>query len=100
MTNKIEVYQKNNKTITCTVTGLDITGYAAYLSVKSKTTDPSTTIFNSGTVTDSSTAVFYLTSTDTSVNPANYIYDITVEADSSIYTIVKDSFDILDSARY
>lgn len=32
--NKIRVYQNNNKTVICTVSGLDITGYTPYLTAK------------------------------------------------------------------
>ncbi len=32
--NKIRVYQNNNKTVICTVSNLDITGYTPYLTAK------------------------------------------------------------------
>src|SRR5574343_205507 len=99
MANKIEIYQRNTKTLTCLVSGLSITGYTPYLTVK-RTSDSSTMLSKTGSVLDASTAVFYLTSTDTSISFGNYVYDITVEKDSSIYTVVKDTFSILDGVRY
>jgi len=35
--NKIRVYQNNNKTVICTVSGLDITGYTPPTSSRNKT---------------------------------------------------------------
>lgn len=98
--NKIEIYQNNNKTINCVVSGLAITGYTPYLSVKKKAIDASTVLSKTGVITDASTATFYLTPTDTSLASLDYVYDITIENDSSIYTVVKDTFTILEGVKY
>jgi len=97
--NSIEVYQNNTKSLTCIVYGLDVTGFTPYLTVKNLK-DASILINKTGTVIDSSVAVFNLSSIDTSLEPGNYIYDITFEQDSSIYTVVKDSFIVIDGVRY
>ena len=99
MANKIEIYQNNNKTISCVVSGLDVTGYTPYFTAKENTTSTSV-ISSTGTISDASTLLFNLSSTDTSVAAANYVYDITVEVDTSIYTVVKDMLIVLDGCRY
>ena len=98
--NRIEIYQKNCNTITLTVSGFDITGYTPYFTVKKKISSSTIDISSLGTVTDPSTAVFNLSSTDCSVDAGLYVYDATIEADNSIYTVVKDSLEILDGVRY
>lgn len=100
MANNIEIYQKNTKRLTLTVGGLTCTGYTPYLSVKKNITDSSTVIFRAGTISDASTVIIDVTSTDTSLAKGFYVYDITLEKDSSIYTVVKDSFTILDGIKY
>jgi len=99
MANNIEVYQNNSKTISCVVSGLSLTGYTPYLTVK-KSPSSTTLINNTGSISDPSTALFNLSSTDTSIASGEYMYDITVVADSSIYTVVKDSFTVLDGVKY
>lgn len=98
MTNLIEIYQNNTKTITCIVSGIDITGYTPYLTVK-KNLDSSAVLSNTGTVYDPSTAVFAIT-LDSSIVSGNYVYDITIIADSCIYTVVKDSFNVIDAVKF
>lgn len=97
--NKIRVYQNNNKTVICTVSGLDITGYTPYLTAK-KNNAAVISLSKTGVVSDASTATFYLSSTDTSIAAGDYIYDITLSADSSIYTVTKDALIILDGVKY
>lgn len=97
--NRIEVYQNNTKTINCTVSGLSLTGYTPNLTVK-KNKSETVYLGKEGIVTDPSTAIFYLTPADTSLSPGDYIYDITFTSDSSIYTVTKDAFIILDGVKY
>ena len=97
--NKIRVYQNNNKTVICTVSNLDITGYTPYLTAK-KNNAAEISLSKEGIISDASTAIFYLTPTDTSLVAGDYIYDITLETDSSIYTLVKDAFIVLDGVRH
>jgi hypothetical protein len=99
MDNKIEIYQRNTKTFTCT-SPIVATGYTPYLTVKRKMTDASTLVFVAGTVTDPSTIIFTVSSTDSSLNAGDYPYDITLEADPSVYTIVKDVFSVINGVRY
>lgn len=99
MSNKIEIYQNNTKIINCAISGLNITGYTPYLTVK-KNTSSSPVLSSIGAVKDPSTASFYLSSIDTSIASGDYIYDIVIAADASIYTVTKDSFTILDGVKY
>ena len=100
--NKIEIYQNNSKTIGCVVVGVsDVSGFIPYLTVKKKTTDTDTVLEKVGTIVDASgTLLFNLTSTDTSMNYGDYIYDVTIEKDATIYTVVKDKFVVIDGVRY
>ena len=99
MNNHLEIFQKNDREIVVGVVGLsDLSPYTSYLSVKKKTTDPSTLLFKAG-VTDPSTLtfVFSLTSTDTSLNVADYAYDVTIVGNGKTLTIARDILSILDN---
>lgn len=97
--NKIEIYQNNTKTINCVVTGLSLTGYTPTLTVKSNTLSTAV-LSKTGVVQDPSTATFYISSTDSSLAVGDYVYDIVVSADASIYTVTKDAFIILDGVKF
>jgi hypothetical protein len=96
---KIEIYPQNTETVSRTVS-FNATGYTPYLTVRKQTTDEDLILSKTGSVSDASTVVFYLSSIDTSILKGNYIYDITLEADTSIYTIAKDKFSVIDGVRY
>ena len=99
MNNHLEIYQKNDRDIVVGVVGLnDLSPYTSYLSVKKKTTDASTLLFKAG-VTDPSTTtfVFSLTSTDTSLAVADYPYDVTIVGNGKTLTIARDILSILDN---
>lgn len=96
----ITIYYHNTNTITFTVSNFNITGYTPYLTVKQNANDISTILSKVGTVTDSSTAVFHISSTDSSIAPRDYIHDVTFEADSSIYTSGKDIFRVIKGVRH
>jgi len=98
--NKIEAYQNNTKSFWVTVSGLDVTGYNSYFTAKRNIADASALIELNGTVEDPSTLFFCLGSNDTSVAVADYPYDITLEKDASIFTIVKDILSIINGVRY
>lgn len=98
--NKIEVYPKNTTAISCSVSGLSMTGYTPYMTVKKKTTDTDVILNKTGVVRDSSTLAFNLSSSDNNISAGDYVYDITVIADSSIYTVVKDKFIVIDGVKY
>ena len=102
MNNTIEIYQNNTFTLGCYVTGgLNLTGFAPYLTVKKKASDTTSVLSKLGTVTDPSTTVtFDLTTTDTSLAIGSYVYDIVIEKAPQVYTIVKDSFIVRDGVRY
>ena len=102
MKNKIEVYEKNTQTIAVYVSGLsDLSLYTPHLTVKRKAADTSTLLEKTGLVSDPSTTyVFNLTTTDTSIAPGDYVYDVVLESSTLGYhTIVKDRFSILEGVR-
>lgn len=102
MKNKIEVYEKNTQTIAVYVSGLsDLSLYTPYLTVKRKASDSSTLLESTGVVSDPSTTyVFNLSTTDTSIAPGDYCYDV-VLCSSTLgnHTVVKDTFSILDGVK-
>lgn len=100
--NRIDVYQNNSKTIGCVVVGVsDVSGFIPYLTVKKKTGDADSVLSKTGTVVDASgTLLFNLTTIDTSMNYGDYIYDVTIEKDTTVYTVVKDKFIVVDGVRY
>jgi hypothetical protein len=100
MATLIKIYYRNTDTITYTVSGFDVTGYTPYLTVKKNIDDTLVVLSKIGTVTDSSTAVFNISSTDSSISPGDYLRDITFEADNSIYTAGVDIFRVLKGVRY
>jgi hypothetical protein len=99
MDNHISIYQKNTKTLAVLVTGInDLSTYIPYLSVKKKATDVSTVLFKSGIVSDpSSTFTITLTTTDTSLAPLDYVYDLTIKGNGNVITIVRDKFTIMEN---
>jgi hypothetical protein len=99
MSNKIEVYEQNTKTIICDVSGLtDLVGYDSHLTVKEKK-EGNVVIENDGSI-NGLTVTFNLSYIDTSIAPKNYLYDITVESSTSKYTVLQDDFIVIDSVRY
>ena len=102
VTNKIEVFQNNSKTIACYIYGgLNLSTYTPYLTVKRKATDTTTILEKTGLVTDPSTTVtFDLAPADTSIAAGDYVYDITISDGTNIHTVVKDIFSILESVRF
>jgi len=101
-TNRIEIYQHNTRSIGCVIGGgpADLSTYIPYFTVKSRASGSTSIITSTGSVTDASTLSFSLSSTDTSVDPGNYVYDITIENGTTIYTVVKDSFIVLEAVKY
>lgn len=108
MDNHLDIYQRNTMTLGVYVGpeassyGVpDLTLYTPYLTIKKKATDASTLLSKVGAVSDPSTTyVFNLTSTDTSIAPGNYCYDVTMESPTLGYhTIIKDTIQILESVR-
>jgi len=102
MNNHIEIYQKNTKNLTVYVGGIpDLNLYTPYLTVKRRTTDVSALLSKTGIVSDPSTTyVFSLTTTDTSIAVGDYVYDLTLENSTNVITIIRDKISILDSVRY
>lgn len=100
--NRIEVYQNNTKNIACVVIGIaDVSGYTPYLTVKKNDDDASALLSKTGIVTDvGGSFAFSLTSTDTSINEGDYIYDIVIENTPIVYTVVRDKFKVLEGVRY
>lgn len=100
--NHIEIYQKDTQTIAVYVSGLsDLTLYDPYLTVKRKATDSSVLLSKTGLVSDPSTTyVFNLDGTDTSLNAGDYCYDIVLESSTlGNHTLIRDKFSILEGVR-
>jgi hypothetical protein len=102
MNNTIELYQNNSTILTCTIVGgLNLTWFNSHLTVKTKASDTVALLSKDGFVSDPSTSVvFYLTSTDTSLNAGSYVYDIVIDSSTQLFTIVKDSFIVLNGVKY
>ena len=105
--NRIECFQQNSRGIGVVINNPGVVDgsfedYIPYLTVKTKAPDSSTVLSSVGTIDSSTTAIFNLTPTDTSLAAMDYVYDITIEEPSigAKYTIVKDRFSILDGVRY
>ena len=101
MRNHIEIFEKNTQVIAVWVSGIsDLSQFTPYLTVKRKASDTTTLLSKTGLVSDpSSTLTFTLVPADTSIAPGDYCYDITLDGSSGRYTIVKDTFSILNSVK-
>jgi uncharacterized protein YaiI (UPF0178 family) len=101
-TNKIEVYENNTLTITCTVSGLDtLSGYTATLTVKENENDADSDklIESSGSITDL-VIQFDIPAADNALTPGTYVYDIVITDGSKIYTIQQNYYQVLKSVKY
>lgn len=98
----LEIYQNNTLSFDVSIYGItDVSGFIPYFTVKRNTSDASTILSKTGLIKDPSGAArFFVPSTDTSLNPYTYVFDITIEKDSSIFTIYKDTLTIKDGVRY
>ena len=101
MNNRIEIYQNNTTTIACVVVGLsDLSAFTPHLTIKKKASDSTVILTKTGIVSDPSTTVqFDFTTTDTSMAPGNYVYDVVIDTSTQVYTVVKDVFEILDGVK-
>lgn len=102
MKNKIELFEKNTQTIAVYVSGLsDLSLYTPHLTVKRKASDSSTLLEKTGIVSDPSTTyVFNLTASDTSILPGDYCYDVVLQSETlGNHTVVKDTFSVLDGVK-
>ena len=99
---KFEIYQNNTLSFDVSIYGItDVSGFIPYFTVKKKMSDVSTVISSIGIIKDpSGTARFFVPASDTSLASGDYVFDITIEKDSSIFTINKDSLSVLDGVRY
>jgi hypothetical protein len=101
MQNHIKIYKGNSANLMIWVGGLsDLTLYTCYLTVKDKATDPSALISRIGIVSDpSSTYVVPILTTDTSLNPDDYCYDVRLDSSTATHTIIKDIFTIMQPVK-
>ena len=102
--NRITVFQNNTKNIACAICSVgnidgSFGGYNPYITVKDKA-DGTTVLNKLGVIDSSTTCMFYLLPSDTSLAAKDYVYDITLEGYSNVYTVVKDRFSVLDGVRY
>ena len=96
--NHIEIYKNDNGDIFCGVVGIaDLTGFTSQFSAKIKETDTSVVMTLSGLVSDpSGTLLFHYTTTDSSLFPRDYSYDVHIDGNGIHKTIVKDVLTILE----
>lgn len=99
--NRIEIFQNNTRSIGCVVYGgLDLTDFTPWLTIKKRSSDVDALLSIEGYVTDPSTTVMFdLTPTDTSLAVGDYVYDVTIDDGTEVYTVVRDRFSILDAVR-
>jgi len=100
-----KIFRGDSKTYEITVTDsigspVNITGSSQVMTVKKKDTDEDdeAVISKEGVITDAQSGQFEirLTSTDSAVNPDNYIFDIQITlAGGEKYTLIKDNLEIL-----
>lgn len=101
MANFIEVYRKNSLTINCTVSGLDdLEGFVAKLMVKKKLsdTDENKLFELTGTIVDL-LITFEATAINNTQIPGVYYYEIYLSDDTLIYSVVKDTYTIIEVVR-
>ena len=100
-TNKIDVFEGNTLTVTCTVSGLSsLNGYTAIMTVKD---DNENTKFESTGTINGLVITFKITDSQNTITPDNYKYEITVEQDSSggnVFTVVQDIYLVKSSIVY
>lgn len=97
--NLIEIYQQNSTTITCDVSGItDLINYSGILTVKTNA-DGEIVISSTGTISDLK-VTFELSYTDTSIAADDYVYDVVVESSVNKYTVVQDTFKVLNSVKF
>ena len=106
MNNQIFIYRGDSSNVSLTayaadgVTPFSLSGYNIKLTVKQKDTDTTNVLqFNSASgssvLTSSLTAgivTFVFTTSDTTITPSNYVYDVQVTSGTNVYTIAKDKF--------
>ena len=98
--NAIEIYQKNSKTVICTVTGLaNLIGYTGTLTVKANKYDTTAVITKAGSIVGL-VITFTLLPADTDETPKIYYYDIVIASATNNYTIVQDELEIKESVKY
>lgn len=96
--NKIEIPQGTTFIYDVSVYGIDnLTGFIPTSEVRKKSPDTDLIFTNTGSIVDASGRIrFVYSSTDTSINKAEYINKIKLSLDSSIYRIIYDTISIID----
>jgi hypothetical protein len=99
--NRIEVYQGNTKTITCTVSGLsDLVGYSATLTVKREARDTENLFEVDHADITGLVITFETSDTDNTQDAGEYIYEVTITNGTYIYTVTQDVYEIVESVKY
>jgi len=99
--NKITTYQQNTKTIQVDVSGntlANLVGFTPYLTVKIEK-DGAVIIENTGSV-DGLQITFTVPYADNSIAADDYIYDVMIESSTAKYTLLQDSYVVVDSVKY
>lgn len=96
--NKIEVYEGNTLSVTCTVSGIvSLSGYTCLLTVKDR--DGNQKFEKTGTAVDL-VITFTVTNTDNTITPDEYDYEVTINNGTNYFTVVKDIYSVKESIIY
>jgi hypothetical protein len=96
------IFKNNTVSFDVSIYGIsDVSGYIPYFTAKVKNSDSSALIENIGWIKDPSGAArFFIPSSDTSINATGFSWDVTIEKDSSIFTIDFGEGNISKKSRY
>jgi hypothetical protein len=95
---KIQVYEGNTLSVTCTVTGLDdLVGYDSYFTVKKA---DGTAVFEKSGSAVGLVLTFAILNTDNAIDAGFYEYEITIDDGTNFFTITKDIYEVLKSLKY
>jgi len=106
MDNDVVMYKGNSDTVAVVMSGLGAySGYTPYFTMRKTINDTEKIIEKEGTISDD-TATFNFVPEDTDINPRQYVFDVTIEDGTNVYTIeIEDGrilgvLEIVDTIRY
>ena len=106
MDNDVVIYKGNSATVTVEMSGLgSYSGYAPYFTMRKTINDTEKIMEKEGTISND-TATFNFVPEDTDIDPRQYVFDVTIEFGTNVYTIeIEDGrilgvLEIVDNVRY
>jgi len=97
-TNKIEVYEGNTLSITCTIEGLaNLDGYTGYFTVVDK---DEVLLFEKTGSNDGLVITFFVPAADNEIAAGNYEYEVTINDSTNYFTVTQDTYQIKKSVKY